>query len=256
MLVLLPWLGDKVKIPRKDAIKIALLGVMIVVFNQAFYIWGQGYTSAGHGSLLFAFTPIFIYVLSMIVLKERFTARRVLGTALAVVGAALVVSQSGMEFNREMLKGDFIILIAVLVWAVYTIYGKALVEKYGAFKVTCYAAVSGTIAYFPFGVQQTLQTDLGAISMNGWLSVLYMGTGLSIGAYVLWYWAIKHFDASRVGPFHNIQPVIATYFAYLMINEIITGQFIVGGILVLCGVLVVELTGKRTQEELAGPPRK
>lgn len=245
LLALLPWLGDKVKIAPRDGIKIALLGVMIVIFNQAFYIWGQSYTSASHGSLLFAFTPIFIYGLSLFVLKERFTVRRMVGTALAVVGAALVVSQRGLDFDLEMLKGDAIILLAVLVWAIYTVYGKPLVEKYGAFKVTCYAAVSGTIAYFPFGLREALNTDLAAISVEGWLAVIYLGTGLSIGAYVLWYWAIKHFEASRVAPFHNIQPIIATYFAYLMIDEIITGQFIVGGILVVCGVLVVELTGKK-----------
>jgi drug/metabolite transporter (DMT)-like permease len=242
MLALMPWLGDKVRIPRHDAIKIAGLGVLIVVFNQAMYIYGQDFTTATHGSLLFAFTPIFIYIFSLFILKERFTARRGIGVTLAVIGAVVIVSQQGIEFSADMLYGDFIILIAVIVWGLYTVLGKPLVERYGAFKVTAYAALAGTIAYFPFGVYVTRDVDLGAISAAGWGAVIYLGTGLSVGAYVLWYWAIKYFDASRIAPFHNLQPIIVVALAYLMIGETITYHFALGGLLVIAGVLAVELT--------------
>ncbi len=242
MLALMPWLGDKVKIPRHDAIKIAGLGIMIVVFNQAMYIYGQNYTTATHGSLLFAFTPIFIYIFSLFILKERFTWRRGLGVTLAVGGAVIIVSQQGVEFSADMLYGDFVILVAVIVWGLYTVAGKPLVERYGAFKVTAYAALAGTIAYFPFGLYMTWNVDLGAISAAGWGALIYLGTGLSVGAYVLWYWAIKHFDASRIAPFHNLQPIIVVALAYFMIGETITYQFALGGTMVLAGVLAVELT--------------
>ncbi len=241
MLALLPWLGDKVRIPRHDAIKIAALGVMIVVLNQAMFIYGQDFTTATHGSLLFAFTPIFIYIFSLIILKERFTLRRGVGVTLAVIGAVIIVSQQGVEFSADMLYGDFIILIAVIVWGLYTVLGKPLVERYGAFKVTAYAALSGTIVYFPFGIYTTWNVDLGAISAAGWGAVIYLGTGLSIGAYVLWYWAIKYFDASRVAPFHNLQPFIVVALAYIMKSETITYQFALGGALIIAGVLAVEL---------------
>ncbi len=241
MLALMPWLGDKVRIPRRDAIKIAGLGVMIVVLNQALYIYGQNFTTATHGSLLFAFTPIFIYLFSLLILKERFTLRRGVGVTLAVIGAVIIVSQRGVVFNRDMLYGDFVILIAVIIWGLYTVLGKPLVERYGAFKVTAYAALAGTLVYFPFGVYMTKDVDLGSISAAGWGAVIYLGTGLSVGAYVLWYWAIRYFEASRIAPFHNLQPIFVVALAYFMIDETITWTFALGGLLVLAGVLFVEL---------------
>ena len=241
MLALMPWLGDKVRIPRRDALKIAGLGVMIVVLNQALYIYGQNFTTATHGSLLFAFTPIFIYLFSLLILKERFTLRRGVGVTLAVIGAVIIVSQRGVVFNRDMLYGDFVILVAVIIWGLYTVLGKPLVERYGAFKVTAYAALAGTLVYFPFGVYMTWDVDLGSISAAGWGAVIYLGTGLSVGAYVLWYWAIRYFEASRIAPFHNLQPIFVVALAYFMIDETITWTFALGGLLVLAGVLFVEL---------------
>lgn len=241
LLALVGRLGDKVKITRSDGLKIAALGILIVWINQTLYIWGQSLTSASHGSLLFAFTPVFALALSIYKLKERFTWSRLIGATLAVLGGVVIVSQRGVSFSADMLLGDGMILIAVLAWAVYTVYGKPLVQKYGAFKVTTYATVTGTISYIPFGVIQSWEVDILAIGLSGWLAIIYMGSALSVVAYVLWYWTIRHHDVSRIAPFHNFQPVIATIVAYYWLDEAISGNFILGGLLVIAGVLVVEL---------------
>ena len=101
---------------------------------------------------------------------------------------------------------------------------------------------------------QSWDVDLVAIGLNGWLAIIYMGSALSVVAYVLWYWAIRHHDVSRIAPFHNFQPVIATVVAYYWLDEAISGNFVLGGLLVILGVLVVELMSNRSASKapLAG----
>jgi drug/metabolite transporter (DMT)-like permease len=133
-----------------------------------------------------------------------------------------------------------IIIIAVLVWVLYTILGKPLVVKYGALRTTAYALASGSAVYFPFGLYRAVTFDYSAVTAGAWISVLYVALGVSIGSYVLWYWLIKNMDVTRVAVFHNLGPIIATSVAVVFLGEPLTWSFIAGGGIVLAGVMVTE----------------
>ena len=228
-------------VSRVDMKKIIGLGFLIIPFNQTAYLFGQKMTAAGHGALLFATVPIWIFLGALFYLKERFNWRRTIGMVVALLGVALVISSGAVDMGVEYLLGDLLILMAVMAWAAYTVLGKPLVVKYGAFRVTAYALSSGTALYFPFGLFRALRFDYSGISMGAWLSVLYVALGVSVTAYVLWYWLLKHLEASRIAVYHNLQPVIATVVAYFFLNEPIRWTFVAGGLVVLAGVIVTEL---------------
>jgi drug/metabolite transporter (DMT)-like permease len=78
------------------------------------------------------------------------------------------------------------------------------------------------------------------VPLAAWGSVAYAGIGVSVVAYVLWYWVLKYFEASRVAVFHNIQPLIASGAAYIWLNEPLGLSFIVGGSIALAGVIIAE----------------
>jgi len=228
-------------VEKKDYWKIIGLGAIIIPFNQVAYLYGQSLTGAGHGSLLFATTPIWIFILAMIHLKEKLILRRVMGIVVAVVGVGTIMFGGAVRIGKEYLIGDMIILLAVFAWAYYTILGKPLVRKYGAFRVTAYALSSGTLLYLPFGLYMASQMDYSQTTVGAWLSVLYMAIGISVIAYVLWYWVLKHIEASRMAVFHNVQPVIASAMAYFWLNEPLGWPFVIGGLTVLTGVIIAEV---------------
>ncbi len=228
-------------IAKNDYWKIFGLGVIIIPFNQVAYLYGQSLTGAGHASLLFATTPIWIFMMAMIHLKEKLILRRVIGIIVAVIGVGIIMFGGAVKIGKEYLIGDLIVLLAVLAWAYYTILGKSLVQKYGAMRVTAYALSFGTILYVPFGLYASAQVDYSRVTAGAWLSVLYMAIGISVAAYVLWYWVLKHIEASRMAVFHNIQPVIASVMAYFWLGEPLGAAFVIGGLIVLAGVIVAEI---------------
>ncbi|MDH4157100.1 MAG: DMT family transporter, partial [candidate division Zixibacteria bacterium] len=83
--------------------------------------------------------------------------------------------------------------------------------------------------------------------------------GVSVAAYVLWYWVLKFMDVSRIAVFHNLQPIIATVVAYFWLGEQLGLSFFVGGIIVLAGVMTAEVQkrpGRRpTGEAIVGTGR-
>ena len=241
LLVINRFLNHSIPIEKKDYWKIWGLGILIIPLNQLAYLYGQSMTSSGHGAILFATTPIWIFLIAQFILKEKLIVRRAIGIVIAVIGVIVLMTGGAVELGTEFLYGDLLILLAVLTWAFYTVFGKELVRKYGALRITAYALSSGTVLYLPFGAYFASQLDHAAVSIEGWLAVLYMAIGTSVIAYGLWYWALKYMDASRMAVFHNIQPVVATIVAFFWLGEPLGIEFIVGGVIILGGVILAEL---------------
>jgi drug/metabolite transporter (DMT)-like permease len=233
----------KPAIARSDYKRIILLGFLIIPFNQTLFLVGQSLTAAGHGAFLFATTPIWVFLLALVHLKERLVWRRAFGIALALAGVITIMS-SGVAVGTEYLIGDLILVVSVLAWAYYTILGKDLVRKYGALRTTAYAISIGSLMYFPFGLYRAIEFDYSQTNLAAWGSVVYMAIGLSTIVYVIWYWLLKYLDASRIAVWHNVQPVIATAVAYAFLAEPVTIPFVVGGLVVLAGVLTSELPSR------------
>ena len=228
-------------IEKRDRWRILTLAILIIPGNQMLYMVGQSMTAAGHGAFLFATAPVWIFILAIIHLKEKLLWRRVLGIVISFGGVLLIMLTGGAQFGVEYLKGDVIILIAVLAWSYYTIIGKPLVEKYGALRVTAYALATGSVLYFPYGLYRAVQFDYSQSTPGAWGTVAFMALGMSVGLYVLWYWVLKYMEASRLAIWHNFYPVIAALIAWFALGEPLSPAFVFGGIAVLVGVTITEL---------------
>jgi len=234
-------LRKKKTIPFRDHVRIFVIGIVLIPFNQVIFLVGQSRTTASHSSLLFATIPIFIYILAIIFLNEKATIRRTLGILIAAAGVYLILSGGHVQFSGSHLVGDLLVLVAVVAWAVATVMVKPLAVKYGAFRVTGLALLYGSLLYMPYGFYKFLSFKLSNLSTAAWISILYLAVIVSVLAYFLWYWVLKYMEASRVAVIQNIQPIIASAVAVPLLNETIGRNFVIGGIIVITGVVLTEL---------------
>jgi len=241
LLTIVSFTKRQPKIERRDWGRIVLLGVLIIPFNQTLFLVGQNLTGAGHGAFIFSTTPVWIFILAVVHLKERATWRRTTGIVMATAGVMTIMLSGAIAIGTEYLLGDLIILISVLAWAYYTILGKKLVQKYGALRMTAYALAIGSAMYLPLGGWFALKYDYSQATLAAWGSVVYMAIGLSVIVYVLWYWLLKYLEASQIAVYHNVQPVIASALAYFFLGEAVGPAFIVGGVVILAGVIITEV---------------
>jgi len=241
LLVVVKLSRFSIPIEKKDYLKFLGLGLLIIPFNQTAYLVGQRMTSAGHGAILFATVPLWMFVTGLIHLKERFVWRRGIGVLVGMVGVLIIMGGGAATFSTRYLWGDLIVLEAVLAWVYYSILGKPLVMKYGALRVTAHSLAFGTLFYFPFGLYRAWHFTYTGVTIGAWVSVLYYSLGISVIAYVLWYWLLKHMEATRLAVFNNIQPVIASAAALVFFGEPIGPGLLIGGSIVLAGVLITEI---------------
>lgn len=212
----------------------------VAAFNTLVYI-GLHYTTSINASLMNSTTPIIIYILSFIFLKERLTNFQLLGTILSLVGVLFIISGGSFEsllafsFN----KGDIIMVAAVFCWSVYSLLIKKYAGKLPGYSTFLVTIAIGALMLLPFTVYELLTTPQSiewSASTIG--AILYVGIIASIVAFLSWNTGVVALGANKAGIYLNFIPVFASIFAILFLDEHLLLSQIIGGIAVITGVFI------------------
>jgi drug/metabolite transporter (DMT)-like permease len=232
--------SSKLNIMKEDYRKIALLSFLAIPVNQFLFLLAMKYTTPANASLLYGTTPAMVLLLSFFMKKETLTLRKGLGVTIAFCGIMLVVFERGVDFRSNYTLGNALLIVAVIAWALYTVHGQPMIVKYGAFPVSALTMIIGTIMFLPIGLIGTISFDFASLTINHWGALLYLSIGTSIFAYFLWYYALGRVAATKVAIFSNLQPILTTILAILLLGQSITAMFVVGGCIALLGVILTQ----------------
>lgn len=238
-LLFIVWSTGRLKpIQKGDWGRLLWLGFLAIPLNQLLFLYGLKFTTPGRSALYYGATPVFVFLLAVWYLKEKPSWKKLLGILTSFVGVAIILRAG--RFDSEILFGDFLVILAVIAWAAYTIFGKPLLRRYGALTMTAYALGIGTLMYLPLGIYFALKFNFSTVSTEGWLSLGYLAIMTSVVAYSLWYWALARMEASKLAVFQNLQPVIAALLSFIFVGETFGPPFFIGGGLVIAGVLITQ----------------
>ncbi len=232
------------RVARRDLWRLAGLGFVAIPLNQGLFLGGLSLTTPGHAALLYAMTPVFVFLLALLRREEGSSGLKIAGIVTAFVGAAVVLASRGQlggaAATRAGLVGDLLVLCAVIAWAIYVVWGKPYAERYGAVATTGLTVIIGSLLYVPLGIAFSSGEHFRALSPVGWASLTYLVVLTSVVAYLIYYFALAREDASRVAIWSNTQPVLTALLAWAVYSERITGAFVAGGVLVVAGVAMTQ----------------
>lgn len=230
----------RIRIERSDWMKTVLLGVLAIPLNQFAFLTAIGLTTPSNAALFYATTPVFVMLLSSLLLNERALLFAKIGVVIGFIGIAIVIFERGIDFSSEYTLGNLLMLVAVSAWGLYTVLGRPLVLKYGSFHISSLSMIIGAILFIPIGIVPAIKFDYSLIGMAHLYGLLYLGIGTSIIAYFLWYYALGRIESTKVAVFTYLQPVVTTILAVIILGQIITIQFITGACIALVGVVIVQ----------------
>ncbi len=231
--------------PRREHIWAYIyLGFFGVILNQGLFTVGLNYTTSAHSAVIIAFGPVIILILARKLGQESLTVMKLLGMALSFTGVTLLEWEQGSPAHSPLLLGDLITLGGTVGFAAYTVLGKKFAKEYDGVSMNAFMCVAAALMLLPVAVVQTihLSTTNGwhTFGWGGWLGLLYMALGSSVGAYTIFYWALRHTTASRVGAMSYFQPVVVIVLAAIFLGDHPSRFLIAGTALVLVGVVLAE----------------
>jgi drug/metabolite transporter (DMT)-like permease len=238
--LLLLFRGRFPRIRREDWPLVLLLAFLAVPLNQFLFLSGIRSTTPSNAALLYATTPILVVLFSRWLLGERLTRRKLIGVGLGFVGVAIVILERGVDASMQYVHGNLIIYVAVIAWGLYTVLGKRLITQYGPLDASAITLLTGTLIFLPIGILPALQFDYSSIGGWTWAQILYLGVITSVVAYLMWYYALARVEAGKVALFANLQPILTTVLAFVLLGQDVTMQFVLGGALAILGVVIAQ----------------
>jgi len=241
MLIILAARRNHWRVAREDYSKLLWLSFLAVPVNQFIYLYGLSFTSPSNSALLYATTPVVVLVLSRLFLGERISWKKIFGMSLALGGVTSVIFEHGFALNSSATYGNLVLAVGVLCWAYMTIYAKPLIEKYGPLYISAVTLVIGMVLYLPIGMSLGKPMSFTSLSAGDWAGLTYFAVATSIISHFLWYFALGRIEASKVAVFTNGQPFFATLLAVFFLSQDLSVTFVVGGLVTVCGVVLVQL---------------
>ena len=241
-LILLPIIGrPNIRFERRDVPRLLVVAMANVAGYHIFLNSAETSISAGLSSLLIALGPVFMVILSVILLDERAGPKVVLGLLLAVSGTFVLSYGSFNPSDLSTVVGPAEAVLAAFCYAVFTVVGKPLVQKYGSAPTTILAGLAGTAMIVPL-VSGSFVSQVEGLTQLGWISVLYLGVLSSALGYLLYYGVVSRRTVSRLSIQLYLIPVVSVVGGVLLLGESVTVLTIIGGAMML---FAVALTTRR-----------
>ena len=216
------------------------IGIFGVSLNQFFFVWGMSKTSVLHTAIFANMSPFLVLILVAAIGMERFSGRKFVGVVVALAGVVLLRVGDAEPQGHATFWGDLINFLGALAFAIFTVIGKPKANRFGSISVNTISYVGGAMVMAPITIWQAAKFPLAALPAAAWLAVFYMALVSSVLAYLVYYYALAHMEASRLAAFNYLLPVEATLLGVWLLGEPISAGAAGAGIVIFGGIYMVE----------------
>ena len=231
---LLPTISD-----MPSFIFLAMTGIF---GNQLFFILGLARSSSITAAIIQPLAPVWTAIFAIILKIEKLTNNKLIGIAIAVLGS--LVTLGFFDFNHlEFGFGTIFFFLNTACMGAYFLLQKPLLGKYPPITTTAVAYVMGAlmmaVAAILFRSADTLAPLTIASFKAACWPLLYTILGPSIGTYLLVAYANSRLDSTMVSASKTLQPLSASFLAYIILGESLSPNHIFGALLLIAGMLML-----------------
>jgi len=228
-----------------------VLGILYFVISHGALHWAETIVPSGLTALLIASEPIWIAILSAMLLREeRLTGKTIAGLVLGIVGVGLLMRAEPGAGHGRMLLGCVVIVISAIAWACGVIYSRnpalpkdpvaraGMAAMTGAALLLVASLVSGEMA-------RAQWQSFTARSVWALVYLIVFGT---IVAFTTYTWLLDHCSPTLVSTHTYANPIIAVLLGWLLAGETLNSRVILAGLVTLTAVFLISRgTGERRE---------
>lgn len=225
---------------RKDEGMLMLAGLTggtlyFIAENNALSI-----SQASNVALLVCTTPIFTALLAHCFFKDALRKNMMIGSFIALVGVALVVFSGSVILKINPL-GDFLSIMAALMWAVYCLILKPLGYRYSIAFITRKVFLYSILSVMVYFIYDPLLMNIEILTQPIVVfNLLFLGIVASMLCFIAWNAAVKVLGPSRTANYIYIQPISTLVLSSIILSEVITLTSLIGAFCIIGGIYLAE----------------
>ena len=245
---LLVFSRARFQLDRKHWGFMVLYGLTLAIFNSI-WTFSVQYNGAAVATVMAFSSPAMTAILSRIVLKEHFSSIKILSIMLSLGGIILVSGAYDPSTWHLHPLGIIFGLISGLMFAIYNLEGKhASDTNIDSWTALLYSFAFATVflLFFNLGNDLFITGKAPFADMNwldssipGWGLLFFLGVAPTLGGFGLYTLSIRYLSPTTSNLIATLEPAFTAIWAYFLLNEILTGTQLMGGMLVLTGGILL-----------------
>ena len=216
---LISFWAPKERLEKKDWFRLLACAIFGMVINMLMFFKGLSLSTPINSAVLITISPIIIFTLSVLILKEKITFLKIFGISLGFAGAiCLILFTEETAHNAENIPlGNMLFLINATSYAIYLILIKPLTVKYHVITLMKWLFLIAVFINLPITISEFNEVDWVNLPMDAILKMTFVVVGTTFMTYLLNIFALKYLNASTIGVFMYLQPLLGILFAILKI---------------------------------------
>ncbi|WP_298781797.1 EamA family transporter [uncultured Polaribacter sp.] len=240
IIIIAKFLKASLTITKKQFLNTIISGFLFLVYGNGVFVWALKYVDSGFAALLASTQPLFVLFLLRLIDRKPLQKKSIIGVILGLVGMYLLVSQQEITTSKESLLGIFMIFTCVFSWS----YGSVFVSKADLPKNLL---VSTGYQMLTAGIMLAI----ASLSFNEiWLSPLNWSFKICVSMFILivfggviaftsFNYLLKVVSPEKVSTSAYVNPVVALFLGWYILEEELTAQSIIASIIILTGVYFI-----------------
>lgn len=247
-LITLFWKQEKTTMRQK--VTLFLLGAILFYGFLVFYLLGVSKTTPVSSSLFSSLQPIWVFILSVIFLKERITVMKVIGITIGLGGALLcILTQKSDDLASDAFTGNLLCLLSSIAYAAYLILNNIILKKVSSLNMLRYsflgAAVSSLIVTAFTGFDAPLFSPFEWTPFLILMFVLIFPTTIS---YLLIPIGLKYLSTTLVAIYGYLILIVATIVSLSIGQDRFSWYQMIAIALIFSSVYFVEIAEKKDKK--------
>lgn len=238
--IIAKFLKISLKASKKQILNSAFAGFLFLVYGNGVFVWALKYVDSGFAALIAATQPLFVIFLMRILHGSKIKTKSIVGVVFGIIGMYLLVSQDTLSLNKDSIIGILMIFSCVLSWS----YGSIFVSKSDLpknfFVATGYqmlfASLLLTLLSLVFNETWLMPTQWSLNAKGSMLLLIVFG---GVVAFTAFNYLLKEVSTEKVSTSAYVNPVIALFLGWYVLDEQITMQSIVAALTLLTGVYFI-----------------
>jgi len=239
----LSWIGWK-------NLKYQLIpSVLMLVFANGFTTIAEQSLPSGLTSILSALSPVVVFAASIIFGLQKASFRGFIGVLIGFMGVLFIFREGlGDILDPNYKSGVLYLSIAIMSWSIGSVYTKTHIHKSNNIALNLFYQFSiAAIMQLLLALIFSSDTDVNKWSLNSVLAIIYLAIFGSVIAFFCFHYAIKKVTALQVSVLNYVNTIIAVFLGWLLLDEIITFDFIIATLLIMAGVFIINYKKKKTE---------
>jgi drug/metabolite transporter (DMT)-like permease len=251
--IILKIKGSRKPVKKEHWKYIFVVGAIGYFVSIACQLAGTNLLNSSLASLINAMNPITISILAAILLKEKIRKKNIVSILISLVGVYIIL---GIGDGGISTLGVILSVLSVVFWSGASIAIRKISSEYDPVQTALYGMCIALVLNIPAAAAENVFVVQSTVTKEAAFACIYLGIFGTAVAHTCWNKGLQLLDASTCSMFYPMQPLASAVLGVLILHEVLTWNFIAGGLVICVGILITVMPERRKKNADSGRFKK